>query len=255
MLDVHPPHESAHSWPDFFIHIATIVVGLLIAIGLEQSVEWVHHHQELHEARQSLLLERRLNIATSTGITKEFRRVNKVLQTNLSVFLYLRQHPGTPSGQWPGKLSWTRYNVGFDDSAWQVASKGNVLGFMPHAELKENTELYNRMKASNDARREYIDSMAEASRFFIREPDAARLPPADIDHQIDVLSESLFQLSQQGIVLVNLAEHFPQFSSPSRAEIDAIKRAPSPREDTEATKAIQKELDLARDRIEAEAKE
>jgi hypothetical protein len=31
MLDVHPPHESIHTWRSFFIHIATIVVGLLIA--------------------------------------------------------------------------------------------------------------------------------------------------------------------------------------------------------------------------------
>jgi len=23
MLDVHPPHEAAHTWKDFFIHIAT----------------------------------------------------------------------------------------------------------------------------------------------------------------------------------------------------------------------------------------
>ena len=32
MLDVHPPHEAAHTWKDFFIHIATICVGLLIAV-------------------------------------------------------------------------------------------------------------------------------------------------------------------------------------------------------------------------------
>jgi len=53
MLDVHPPHESAHTWRDFFIHIATIVVGLLIAVGLEQTVEAIRHaHErtELHEA-------------------------------------------------------------------------------------------------------------------------------------------------------------------------------------------------------------
>ncbi|MGH8335618.1 MAG: hypothetical protein ACRETL_02060 [Gammaproteobacteria bacterium] len=42
MLDVHPPHEAARTWTDFFIHIATIVVGLLIAIGLEQAVERIH---------------------------------------------------------------------------------------------------------------------------------------------------------------------------------------------------------------------
>ena len=38
MLDVHAPHETVHSWKDFFIHIATIVIGLLIAVGLEQTV-------------------------------------------------------------------------------------------------------------------------------------------------------------------------------------------------------------------------
>jgi hypothetical protein len=35
MLDVHAPHETVHTWRDFFIHIATICVGLLIVIALE----------------------------------------------------------------------------------------------------------------------------------------------------------------------------------------------------------------------------
>jgi hypothetical protein len=35
MLDVHPPHTAVHGWRDFFIHIVTIVSGLL-AISLEQ---------------------------------------------------------------------------------------------------------------------------------------------------------------------------------------------------------------------------
>jgi hypothetical protein len=34
MLDVHPPHNPTHTWRDFFIHIATIVIGLIIAVGL-----------------------------------------------------------------------------------------------------------------------------------------------------------------------------------------------------------------------------
>jgi hypothetical protein len=49
MLDVHPPEHAAHTWRDFFIHIATIVLGLLIAIGLEQSVEWLHERHVRHE--------------------------------------------------------------------------------------------------------------------------------------------------------------------------------------------------------------
>ena len=30
MLDVHPPHTSVHTWRDFFIQIAIVVIGLLI---------------------------------------------------------------------------------------------------------------------------------------------------------------------------------------------------------------------------------
>ena len=46
MIDVHAPHESVHTWTDFFIHIGTIAVGLLLAIGLEQTVEVIHHAHE-----------------------------------------------------------------------------------------------------------------------------------------------------------------------------------------------------------------
>ena len=41
MLEVHAPHESIRTWKDFFIHIATIVIGLCIAVGLERSVEYL----------------------------------------------------------------------------------------------------------------------------------------------------------------------------------------------------------------------
>jgi hypothetical protein len=40
MLDVHAPHQSAHTLKDFLIHIAAITIGLLIALGLEATVEW-----------------------------------------------------------------------------------------------------------------------------------------------------------------------------------------------------------------------
>ena len=33
MLDVHPPHGKMHGVGDFFLHLFTITVGLLIALG------------------------------------------------------------------------------------------------------------------------------------------------------------------------------------------------------------------------------
>ncbi|MGA8940557.1 MAG: hypothetical protein WB439_15455 [Acidobacteriaceae bacterium] len=55
MIDIQPPEHTPHTWRDFFIHIATIVVGLIIAIGLEQSVEAIHHANE----RRTLVAEMR----------------------------------------------------------------------------------------------------------------------------------------------------------------------------------------------------
>ncbi len=54
MLDVHPPHQPVHSWKDFLIHMTAICLGLLIAIGLEQSVEAIHQHHERRQLREDL---------------------------------------------------------------------------------------------------------------------------------------------------------------------------------------------------------
>jgi len=54
MLDVHPPHSPTHTWKDFFIHIATITVGLLIAVGIEQTVEAAHAAHERKQLRAAL---------------------------------------------------------------------------------------------------------------------------------------------------------------------------------------------------------
>jgi len=61
MLDVHPPHHSPNTWRDFFLHIATICVGLLIAIGLEQSIEALHHHHQRHQLNEDLITEAQSN--------------------------------------------------------------------------------------------------------------------------------------------------------------------------------------------------
>ena len=39
VIDIHPPHQAAHSWRDIFVHLATITVGLFIALSLEGCVE------------------------------------------------------------------------------------------------------------------------------------------------------------------------------------------------------------------------
>src|SRR6201995_2335043 len=55
--DIHPPEEAAHSWRDILIHLATITIGLFIALSLEGCVEWQHHRHLVHEARENIRSE------------------------------------------------------------------------------------------------------------------------------------------------------------------------------------------------------
>ncbi|HEY5056128.1 MAG TPA: hypothetical protein VII58_08200 [Acidobacteriaceae bacterium] len=48
MIDIHPPAHGAITRRDFFIHLFTVILGILIAIGLEQTVEYLH---QAHERR------------------------------------------------------------------------------------------------------------------------------------------------------------------------------------------------------------
>ena len=48
---VHVPQEGIHTWREFAVHIAVVTIGLLLAIGLQQIVETVHHRSQRANGR------------------------------------------------------------------------------------------------------------------------------------------------------------------------------------------------------------
>lgn len=56
-MEIDLPRAPIESVKDFFIHLFTITVGILIALGLEQSLEAYHHYQLANEARANIVSE------------------------------------------------------------------------------------------------------------------------------------------------------------------------------------------------------
>jgi hypothetical protein len=222
MLDVHPPTHTVHTWRDFLIHIATIVIGLLIAIGLEQTVEYFHHRHQVKETREALRREHERNATISKFTLGEYRRITAALQTNLSIFLYLQQHPGAPESQWPGKFNWSRWSVGPDEAAWDTAQKSTVFSYMPRAEVRDETDYYSRMQSIHAAQGEFANAFMLTQKIRIRQPDPSRLTPDQIDKEIDLITQALFLHIEEGTVEANVTRHYPEFASPTRAEIASI---------------------------------
>lgn len=60
-VEIHRP-KAAHSWREFLIEIGTIVIGILIALGLEQSIEALHEHGLAREAKEAIDAEIQTNV-------------------------------------------------------------------------------------------------------------------------------------------------------------------------------------------------
>src|SRR3984957_20154491 len=223
MLDVHAPHETVHTWKDFFIHLATIVIGLLIAVGLEQTVVYLHHRHQVAEMRKALDVERRINANEFGILTEDFHRVIPKLQANIAVYKYLQLHPGAPPEQWPGLLRWVSISGFFFDSAWKTAQPRDVLQYMPRAEVLRQSELYARLYRLNQSSQELTAAKDEATSLSIHEPDIAKLSPAQIDRQIDLTAIVLRLVASVARLFRNLNARYPDFGPPpSAADIHDI---------------------------------
>src|SRR5580693_6564970 len=96
MLEVHPAHHAASSWKEFFVHIATIVLGLLIAVGLEQTVEYIHHRRELTQARAELREERKANVEEFHRSAASFQATSVYLKGYLATLRRAIKDPAVP---------------------------------------------------------------------------------------------------------------------------------------------------------------
>jgi len=141
MIDVHPPHHAAATRREFFTHIATIVIGLLIAIGLEQSVEALHHHHQRHQLEADLRAEgiRNLHIAITTleycdwmagWHSQQARELDRAAAQGRTPE-YIQPPDGRPAPF--SRLS---------DSAWTVAQTSTMLSLLPRSEAERYAHPY-----------------------------------------------------------------------------------------------------------------
>jgi hypothetical protein len=222
MLDVHPPEHAAHTWRDFFIHIATIVIGLLIAIGLEQSVEYLHHRHLLAETRESLRFEHDINRDITARRVVEFRRFNAVLEGNLADFLYLRQHPGTPLASLPHKINWNGSRDPLEESAWNAARQDNITQLMSSTELHNYETFYSWLDTVGTRFDDFRTALSDARVYTVRDFDPSHLTPQQLDTEIDLTQKAIYMHYNYGTGLWSLAINYPDIPSPTLTELEAI---------------------------------
>jgi hypothetical protein len=162
MIEVHAPHESVHTWRDFFIHIATICVGLLIAIGLEQAVEAIHRSHERAELRESLQRESEQVVRDAVRL-EEIMTADVKWQLQVGELLAASSRTHQPLGVIPPFPS-----LNFDvpsNPIYAAAKASNKLQLLTQQEVQAYGELDNvlvTLKAADDRRLVAFTAVLEA---------------------------------------------------------------------------------------------
>jgi hypothetical protein len=212
MLDVHPPHHAATTWRDFLVHIATIVLGLLIAVGLEQTVEYVHHRREVREVREALSQEREENRKLYNVNTTSFRWQMSQLTNNLRVLTFLQQHPNTPEEKLPGVPEWYFTHDPVVESAWKNSQRTQVLTLMPSKEAEEDAKLYELLDlADKDALNAY-EAVSRAGSYIHVDPNPSHMTPAQVATEIDLIKDAMRLNVIWAAHLMNVHQMYPDFS-------------------------------------------
>jgi hypothetical protein len=137
-MEIHPPDHALHTRRDFFIHMATIVLGLLIAIGLEQSVEALHRRHQLHELREALQSDSEIALRNDNDLVLDAQARLDWSRARIAQVESALQHH-TPISDIEQKKIFIHAIPVYP--AWKAAKASNLLQVMPQDDIEAFSEV------------------------------------------------------------------------------------------------------------------
>jgi hypothetical protein len=205
VIDVHAPHGGVHTWKDFWIHLGTITLGLLIAISLEQSVEWVHRLHERGVLEDDLRAEALNN---HEFVSKDVAIYDKQIEWLLALQRGIDEaqatggkataaYPERPDGT-PDSPRYVAYHV-LESEAWTTAKESSLLVLLPRAKAEIYARVYlqaDQVTTTRESVRELgIRQGAFETRFsrgtYPPDLSEARMTPQDLDEYGKLLADEL----------------------------------------------------------------
>jgi hypothetical protein len=175
MLDVHPPHEKMHGIRDFFLHLFTITVGLLIALALEGCAERWHQRELRKEADANLRQEIRDNAkeieSAHVANAREQANLMKVLE-----FLKARKEDRDYDIH-EMKLDFVIGDL--KNASWKTASATGALSYMEYDHVQGYAALYQLQDKYSALQDETINEFLQLQSYVIYGFDPKKVTPAD----------------------------------------------------------------------------
>jgi hypothetical protein len=204
MLDVHPPHGKLHGVGDFFLHLFTITIGLLIALGLEGCVERAHQHHLRDEADATIIQELRDNRkqvdAAQAARAREWTNLRSVLD-----FIAARE------ANQPYDIS--KIGLGFSiislhDTSWSTAASTGALSFMEYKRVQSFASAYKLQGQFTHLQDEALEEFIELQSYVVAGADPMKIPVADLKEAEPTVRHALANIKAMQEIGGDLAKEY-----------------------------------------------
>ena len=203
VLDIHVP-QATHTWKDFWIHLGTITVGLLIAIGLEQGVEKLLHLEQGRQLESDLQQEALVNrgriamdeaaLDSDMAWLLKLRRDVSALREGApkQSFVYPERPETYPSN--PNR-SFVRLPY---VTVWTTAQESNLIPLLPQERARNYASVHLEADLATNVLLGLQEvKWSELDKFELRfeddllsgKPNVGKMTPAQLDEYVGVLGD------------------------------------------------------------------
>jgi hypothetical protein len=137
-MEIHAPHETAHSWREVTRQLAIITAGVLIALAFEGIVSWFDHRILAREAVANIRREIADNARELEGLFVNIAQEKKSLEHAAAIAQMLLDHK---------KLEHESLNLDFHgaelgDASRKTAEVTGAFGYMDYADVEKYAAVY-----------------------------------------------------------------------------------------------------------------
>ena len=136
MIDIHPPQHGSMTRRDIATHIAIVVFGIFIAIGLEQTVEYFHHVHQRHQLEDNLRDEFCTNLRRDAADFRIFAGIRAyTVQLKSAVSARRTGSPSPPAPPLPNDPRRNQIPIAPSIAIWDAAKLDASITLLPSREI------------------------------------------------------------------------------------------------------------------------
>ena len=136
-MEIHAPDRHITSWRDVAVHLAIVTAGILIALGLEQTIEIYHHRHLVAEANELIVDEIRDNqkaLEQQAAKLWDYREAAIEVLDFITALLQKVPGPKTTHAEWN--------KAPLHDTSWTTAQRTGALSYMTYREVNLYAAVY-----------------------------------------------------------------------------------------------------------------